>query len=76
MYEHKYSIRTKNSECTMIASHSTNLKHNFNFSNPKILDTAPNLEKRIVLEMIDEILNNKNSINKRWTVFLMFIKKF
>ena len=46
------------------ANHSTNLKHNFEFSNPKILDKEHNLEKRFILEMI-EILNNKNSINKR-----------
>ena len=61
-----------------LASHSTNLKHNFNFSIPKILDKEQNLEKRLILEMI-EILNNKNSINKRsdiWIVFLMFIKNF
>ena len=64
IYEHEYSIRTKNSECTMLANHSTNLKHNFDFSNPKILDKEHNLEKRLILEMI-EILNNKNSINKR-----------
>ena len=31
---------------------------------PKILDKEQNLEKRLILEMI-EILNNKNSINKR-----------
>ena len=47
-----------------LANHSTNLKHNFDFSNPKILDKEHNLEKRLILEMI-EILNNKNSINKR-----------
>ena len=64
------------SECTMLADHSTNLKHNFDFSNPKILDKEHNLEKRLILEMI-EILNNKNSINKgQWIVFLMFIKNF
>ena len=44
----------------MLANHSTN----FDFSNPKILDKEQNLEKRLILEMI-EILNNKNSINKR-----------
>ena len=60
----KYSIRTQNSECTMLANHSTNIKHNFDFSNPKILDNEHNLEKRLILEMV-EILNNKNSINKR-----------
>ena len=77
IYEHEYSIRTKNSECTMLANHSSNLKHNFDFSNPKILDKEHNLEKKLILEMI-EILNNKNSINKRsvWIVFQMFIKKF
>ena len=48
----------------MLANHSTNLKHNFDFSNIKILDKEHNLEKRLILEMI-EILNNKNSINKR-----------
>ena len=47
----------------MLANDSTNLKHNFDFSNPKILDKEHNLEKRLILEMI-EILN-KNSINKR-----------
>ena len=47
-----------------LANHSTNLKHNFDFSNPKILDKEQNLEKRLILEMT-EILNNKNSINKR-----------
>ena len=34
------------------------------FSNPKILDKEHNLEKRLILEMI-EILIKKNSINKR-----------
>ena len=46
----------------MLANHSTSFKHNFDFSNPKILDKEHNLEKRLILEMI-EILNNKNSIN-------------
>ena len=62
----------------MLANHSTNLKHNFDFSNPKILDKEYNLEKSIILKII-VILNNKNSINKRsdlWTVFRMFIKNF
>ena len=40
------------------------LKYNVDFSNPKILDKEHNLEKRLILEMM-EILNNKNSINKR-----------
>ena len=52
------------SECAMLANHSTSLKHNFDFSNTKILDKEHNLENRLILEMI-EILNNKNSINKR-----------
>ena len=37
-----------NAQC----NHSTNLKHNVNFSNPKILDKEHNLEKRLILEMI------------------------
>ena len=49
----------------MLANHSTNLKHNFDFSNPKILDKEHNLEKRLILVEMIEILNNKNSINKR-----------
>ena len=48
----------------MLANHSNNLEQNFDFSNPKILEKEHNLEKRLILEMI-EILNNKNSINKR-----------
>ena len=48
----------------MLPNHFTNLKHNFDFSNSKILDKEHNLEKRLILEMI-EILNNKNSINKK-----------
>ena len=48
IYEHKYLIRTENCECTMLlASHSTNLRHNFYFSNAKILDKESNLEKRL-----------------------------
>ena len=47
----------------MLANHSTNLKHNFDFSNPKILDKEHNLEKRLILEMI-KILNNKNFLKK------------
>ena len=43
-----------------LCNHFTNLKHNFDFSNSKILDKEHNLEKRLILEMI-EILNNKNS---------------
>ena len=39
-------------------------RHNFDFSNSKILDKKHNLEKRLILEMIEN-LNNKNSINKR-----------
>ena len=35
--------------CTMLANHSTNLKHNFDVSNPKILDKEHNLEKKINL---------------------------
>ena len=45
----------------MLANHSTNLKLNFDILKPKILDKEYNLEKRLILEMI-EILNNKNSI--------------
>ena len=44
VFEHEYSIRMKNSECTMLANHSTNLKHNFDFSNPKNFDKEYNLE--------------------------------
>ena len=33
----------------MLANHSTNLKHNFDFSNPKILDKENNLEKKVNL---------------------------
>ena len=36
-----------------LANHSTNLKHNFDFSNPKILDKEHNLEKRLIFEMIE-----------------------
>ena len=43
----------------MLVSHSTNLRDNFDFSNPKILDRVWNLEKEFILE----ILNNKNSIH-------------
>ena len=32
-----------------LANHSTNLKHNFDFSNPKILDKDHNLKKKINL---------------------------
>ena len=35
---------------------------NFDFSNHKILDKERNLEKRLILKMI-EILNNKNSFD-------------
>ena len=48
----------------MLANHCTNPKHNFDFSNPKILDKEHNLKTRLILEMI-EILNKENSINKR-----------
>ena len=54
-----------------LANHSTNLKHNFDFSNPKILDKEHNLEKKLILEII-EILNNKNSINKRSDLYGLF----
>ena len=54
-----------------VTNHSTNLKYNFDFSNPKILDKGHNLEKRLILEMI-EILNNKNSINKRSDICGLF----
>lgn len=50
----------KYSECTMLANNSTNLKHNFDFSNPKVLHKEQNWEKRLILRMI-EIVNNKNS---------------
>ena len=39
-------------------------KKNTNFYKPIFLDEEHNLEKRLILEMI-EILNNKNSLNKR-----------
>ena len=47
----------------------------FDFSNPKILDNEPNLEKKLVWEII-EIANIQNSINKRSLIdrFLIFIK--
>ena len=57
-----------------LANHSTNIKHNFDFSNPKILNKEQNLEKRLILE----ILNSKNSINK-WSdmdCFSNVYKKF
>ena len=34
IYEHKYSFKTENSEC----SNSTNPGHNFDFSSPKIIN--------------------------------------
>ena len=78
IYEHEYSIERKipNVQC-WLANHSTNLKYNFDFSNPKILDKEHNLEKRLILEMI-EILNNKNSSNKRSDMdcFSNIYKKF
>ena len=43
--------------------HSTNLKHNFDFSNPKNLVKKHYLKKKILILEIIEILNNKNSIN-------------
>ena len=55
----------------MLANHCTNIKHNFDFSNTKILDKEHNLEKRLILEII-EILNNKNSINKRSDIWILF----
>ena len=63
-----------NVQCWM-GNHSTNLKRNFDFSNPKILDKEQNLEKRLTLEMI-EILNNKNSINKRSDIWILFFRMF
>ena len=55
----------------------TDLGYNFDFSNPKILDKERNLEKILILKMI-EILNNRNSITKCqiWTVFLIITKTF
>ena len=32
-----------------LANHFTNLKQNFDFSNPKVLDKEKNLEKRLIL---------------------------
>ena len=45
-----------------LANHSTNLKHNFDFSNPKILDK--------------EHKNSINKRSDISIVFLMFIKNF
>ena len=50
--------------------------YNFNFSNPKILDKEHNLEKRLILVEMIEILNNKNLINKRSDIFFLFRKNF
>ena len=49
--------------CTMLVSHLTNLGNNFDFFNSKFFDNERNLEKILILEMI-EILNNENSINQ------------
>ena len=38
-----------NLELYKMANHFTNLKHNFDFSNPKILDKDHNLKKKINL---------------------------
>ena len=43
----------------MLASYSTNMGHNFDFSNPKVLDKQRKSYKGQILEMI-QILNNKN----------------
>ena len=55
---HLSTFRVENSECLILASHSTNQGHNFDFSNSKILDKQRNFEKKLILEMI-EILKRK-----------------
>ena len=62
IYENKYSIRKKFR--MYHASHSTNLGHNFDFSNHNILVKERNLEKILNNFRNDEILNNKNSITQ------------
>ena len=55
-------------------NHSTNFKNHFDFSNQNVLVKEHNLEIRLILEMI-EVLNNKNSINKRSNVLKNFSEK-
>ena len=63
----------------MLTSHSSNWgDNNFDITNRKILDKERNLGKILILEMI-EILNKKNSINKKPDMdcfsIIIFIKK-
>ena len=47
----------------MLANHSINLKHNFDFSIPKILDKEHNLEKRLIFEMIEILINKRSDVD-------------
>lgn len=60
---HTYDV-TKKKTSTALASHATNLGHNFDFDNVTILESEKNLEKRLLLEMI-HINCNQNCVNLR-----------
>ena len=58
--EHK---NNKNSEA-VINIHCMKNTHNFDWENPKILDTECNWNKRLISEML-HIKSNKNAVNKK-----------
>ena len=57
-------MNTKNSNDTVIAIHTENNNHTFNFNNFNILDKENNENKRLISEMLHIHLQN-NAINKK-----------
>lgn len=59
----------------LVLIYLTNLGHNFDFSNSNIFTKENNLDKRLILELI-EIFNNINSINTYKAKLRFFENKF
>ena len=53
----------KNSETSVLAEHSRNTNHSFNWNSVKILDKEPNYFKRLTSEMLFIKLQKDNSLN-------------
>ena len=56
------NIRLDASNHTVITEHIVNLKHNFDWSNVRVLDSEPNYSKRLISEML-HIKEQHNGIN-------------
>lgn len=67
MVQHKSNVKLKQIEVTALAKHAVENNHKFDFNNVQILENEENYNKRLILEMIHIVKNDKAVNNKRDT---------